>query len=51
MLSQNPSIFTYDYEKIRKRCLLYKDELIDAFYAPKNMHNFEMNPGFDERWS
>ena len=27
-----------------------KEELIASFYAPNNMRNFEMNPGFNERW-
>ncbi len=53
-LVRNPSIFTYDYEKIRAHCLIYKEELMDVFYAmfyaPDNMRNFEMNPGFNERW-
>ena len=50
MLSLSASILTYDYEKIRAHCLIFKDELIASFYAPKNLHRITMNPGFDERW-
>jgi hypothetical protein len=49
-LFYSSSILTYDYEKIRAHCLIYKEELIASFYAPKNMRNFEMNSGFNERW-
>jgi hypothetical protein len=50
MVSLSSSILSYDYDKIRAHCLVYKEELMASFYAPKNMRNFEMNHGFDERW-
>ena len=28
LLSTNPNIFTYDYEKMRKNCLIFKEDLM-----------------------
>ena len=39
-LSQNPSIFTYDYEKMRDNCLLFKEDLMKERFHPRNLRKF-----------
>lgn len=34
------SIFTYDYEKIKTHCMIYKEELIQEQFHSKNIHKF-----------
>jgi hypothetical protein len=50
-LSQNPSIFTYDYEKMRYNCLLFKEDLMKERFHPRNLRKFSSwghNGGIDE---
>ena len=37
MLSVNPSIFQYDYEVIRERCGVFKEDLIKDRFHPRNL--------------
>ena len=46
-LSSNPSIFEYDYEAMRNRINLFKEELVAKQFHPKNMDKF-VSWGFDE---
>ena len=46
-LSINPSIFEYDYEAMKKRLGLYKEELVAKQFHPKNMSKF-VSWGFEE---
>jgi hypothetical protein len=39
-ISSNPSIFTYDYDKMRARCLIFKEDIIKNRFHPKNIHKF-----------
>ena len=36
-ISSNPNIFTYDYEKMKENCNLYKEELIAYVYHPSRL--------------
>jgi ribosomal protein L24E len=50
-LSSNPSIFTYDYEKMRYNCLLFKEDLMKERFHPRNLRKFGSwghNGGIDE---
>jgi hypothetical protein len=47
MLSQNPGIFTYDYKEIEKYCLMFKEELMERVFHPKNYDKFAAW-GFEE---
>lgn len=40
-LLQNPSIFTYDYDAIQTRCMIYKEELIKNRFHPRNITKFQ----------
>ena len=46
-LSSNPAIFEYDYEAMKKRLGLYKEELVAKQFHPKNMSKF-VSWGFEE---
>ena len=46
-LLQNPSIFEYDYEAMRNRLNIFKEELVAKQFHPKNMTKF-VSWGFDE---
>ena len=56
-LSENPAIFTYDYEKITEHMEStgIKDELIAYYYRPENIHKFvergDLLDDFNSRWS
>ena len=56
MLSTNPAIFTYDYEKIKNQIEQsgIKDELLAHYYRPENAHKFiergDVSVDFVERW-
>jgi hypothetical protein len=56
MLSINPAIFTYDYEKIKNQIEQsgIKDELLAHYYRPENAHKFmqrgDVSVEFVERW-
>jgi hypothetical protein len=39
-LSRNPNIFTYDYEKMRENCLLFKEDLMKERFHPRNLRKF-----------
>ena len=39
-LSGNPNIFTYDYEKMRENCLLFKEDLMKERFHPRNLYKF-----------
>ena len=47
VLSANPAIFEYDYEAMKKRIGLYKEELVAKQFHPKNMSKF-IGWGFEE---
>ena len=50
-LSVNPNIFTYDYEKMRENCLLFKEDLMKERFHPRNLYKFSSwghNGGIDE---
>ena len=50
-LSANPNIFTYDYDKMRKNCLLFKEDLMKERFHPRNLYKFSSwghNGGIDE---
>jgi len=50
-LSSNPSIFTYDYEKMRENMLLFKEDLMKERFHPRNLRKFGLwghNGGIDE---
>ena len=55
-LSKNPAIFVYDYVKIKEYMETsgIKDELIAAYYSPKNVGKFinrgDLEDGFECRW-
>ena len=57
LLSENPDIFTYDYEKITEymESTGIKDELIAYYYRPENIHKFiergDLLDDFNSRWS
>ena len=40
-LSKNPNIFTYDYEAMRKKCLVFKEDLIKNRFHPRNLNKFK----------
>jgi hypothetical protein len=56
LLSMNPSIFTYDYEKIKNQMEQsgIKDELLAHYYRPENSHKFmergDVSVDFIDRW-
>jgi len=56
-LSENPAIFTYDYDKIREHMEStgIKDELIAYYYRPENIHKFvergDLMEDFNARWN
>lgn len=37
---QNPNVFTYDYDAMRKHCLIFKEELIKNRFHPRNICKF-----------
>jgi choline kinase len=37
ILSRNPSIFELDYEALKKRCAIYKEELMQKVYHPSKL--------------
>jgi ribosomal protein L24E len=39
-LSYNPAIFTYDYEKIKARCFIYKEDIMKNRFHPRNIPKF-----------
>jgi len=39
MLSSNPSIFELDYEALKDRCSVYKEELIGMALHPSRIKN------------
>jgi hypothetical protein len=39
-LSENPHIFTYDYDKMRENCLLFKEDLMKERFHPRNLRKF-----------
>ena len=39
-LSRNPAIFTYDYDKIRAHCLIFKEDIIKNRFHPRNIPKF-----------
>ena len=50
-LSQNPNIFTYDYEKMRENMLLFKEDLMKERFHPRNLRKFGLwghSGGIDE---
>ena len=50
-LSKNPSIFTYDYEKMRENVLLFKEDLMKERFHPRNLRKFSSwghNGGINE---
>ena len=50
-LSLNPNIFTYDYDKMRENCLLFKEDLMKERFHPRNLYKFSSwghNGGIDE---
>ena len=50
-LSKNPNIFTYDYDKMRENCLLFKEDLMKERFHPRNLYKFGswgFNGGIDE---
>ena len=46
-ISSNPSIFNYDYEKIRKLCDVYKEELIQKVFHPKRFERYLKEFNYD----
>ena len=46
-LSINPSIFEYDYQTMKQRCLVYAEELIANRFHPKNFDKF-VSWGFED---
>ena len=40
-LSKNPNIFTYDYEAMREKCLIFKEDLIKNRFHPRNLNKFK----------
>ena len=40
-LSKNPNIFTYDYEAMRVKCLVFKEDLIKNRFHPRNLNKFK----------
>jgi len=50
-LSLNPSIFTYDYDKMRENMLLFKEDLMKERFHPRNLRKFGLwghNGGIDD---
>ena len=48
-LSCNPSIFGYDYEALKERCLIYKEELIQKAFHPSRIQKYlDMGISIDE---
>ena len=48
LLARNPGIFELDYEAIRKRAMIFKEELMEYVYHPQRMeaqfqHNLHSN--------
>jgi hypothetical protein len=51
MLSQNPNIFAYDYDKMRENMLLFKEDLMKERFHPRNLRKFSSwghSGGIDE---
>jgi len=51
MLSQNPNIFEYDYDKMRENMLLFKEDLMKERFHPRNLRKFSSwghSGGIDE---
>ena len=46
-LSYNPFIFEYDYEEMRNRINIYKEELVSKQFHPRNFDKF-VSWGFEE---
>jgi hypothetical protein len=40
VLSSNPSIFGYDYEALKERCHIYKEELIQITMHPSRIQKY-----------
>jgi hypothetical protein len=48
-LSENPSIFDLDYEALKERCLIYKEELIQKTMHPSRIQKLlDMGISIDE---
>jgi hypothetical protein len=39
-LSPNPAIFTYDYDKIKEHCLIFKEDIMKNRFHPRNIPKF-----------
>ena len=39
-LSKNPSIFELDYDALKERCLIYKEELIQKAFHPSRIQKY-----------
>ena len=39
-LCYNPGIFTYDYDKIRAHCLIFKEDIMKNRFHPRNIPKF-----------
>jgi len=39
-MSANPAIFELDYESIKNRCLIYKDELMKVALHPSRIEKY-----------
>ena len=39
-LSSNPAIFTYDYDKIKEHCLIFKEDIMKNRFHPRNIPKF-----------
>jgi hypothetical protein len=40
MLSLNPSIFELDYESLKERCAIFKEELIQVALKPSRIQKY-----------
>jgi hypothetical protein len=38
--SKNPSIFELDYQELKKRCIIYKEELIQKAFHPSRIQKY-----------
>ena len=48
-LSTNPAIFEIDYEALKKRCLIYSEELIQKAFHPSRIQKYlDMGISIDE---
>jgi len=48
-LSRNPSIFEYDYEALKKRCNMYKEELIKKALHPSIIKRYLNHPDLKDK--